>query len=653
MASPRGQTRGQKSSRATSYPGRALAALLVLLIIMAVAITGKNAFSPGKWSHDFRVALGLDLAGGTQVTLRATTLRGGNPSASDMTTAISIMNQRVDAQGFNNAQVQQQGSNLITVTVPGKNAQQVVGLVGTTALLFFREVLLEGPATSTVSTSATPPATPTPGSTPSPGSSPSAKASGSPSSTPTTKGSSSPSPKAAGQPGSTGQPGGQRLSAGSRLLASSKHKSGKPKSSASATPSPSGSASPSPSATAPPPASQVSGDPSLVSPAVRKLFNQLNCNDKNWKAKLHYTSATYDQPGNQIVSCGSASSGTQGVKYALDRAKISGTEVTSAQAGLPNSQQSLNSSQWQVNMSLNGKGAKAFGDLTAQMYSKYASGSSPTSVLDQLAVVLDGVVVSSPNIDQGAITGGQAQIYGSFTQAQATQLADQLQYGALPINLKSESVQSVSPSLGRNQLVAGLVAAAIGLGLVIIYSFLYYRGLGLVSVSSLIIAAALAYLSVVLLSKYASSGFNLSLAGIAGLIVAIGITADSFVVFFERLRDEVREGRSLRPAVESGWRRARRTILVSDTVSFLAALLLWYFSVSDVKGFAFTLGLTTLIDVLVVFMFTKPMVTLLARTKFFNSGHPLSGLDPKRLGARAPWRSGIPRTAARSRVREV
>jgi len=168
-----------------------------------------------------------------------------------------------------------------------------------------------------------------------------------------------------------------------------------------------------------------------------------------------------------------------------------------------------------------------------------------------------------------------------------------------------------------------------------------------VSVSSLIIAGCLAFFSVVLLSKYNSSGFNLSLAGIAGLVVAIGITADSFVVFFERLRDEVRDGRSLRPAVESGWKRARRTIIVSDTVSFLCALLLWYFSVSDVKGFAFTLGLTTLIDIIVVFLFTKPMVTLLARTKFFSSGHPMSGLDPKRLGARAPWRGGIQRSATR------
>jgi preprotein translocase subunit SecD len=202
----------------------------------------------------------------------------------------------------------------------------------------------------------------------------------------------------------------------------------------------------------------------------------------------------------------------------------------------------------------------------------------------------------------------------------------------------------VSQQLGAAQLDAGFIAAAVGLALVVVYSFLYYRGLGVVSVSSLAIAAVLAYLSIVLLSRY--QGLTMSLASIAGLIVAIGITADSFVVFFERLRDEVREGKTLRSAVEHGWTRARRTILVSDTVSFLAAALLYYFAIGDVKGFAYTLGLTTVIDVVVVFLFTKPMVTLLARTEFYGRGHKLSGLDPARLGARSPWR-GSRRPVAR------
>jgi preprotein translocase subunit SecD len=260
-------------------------------------------------------------------------------------------------------------------------------------------------------------------------------------------------------------------------------------------------------------------------------------------------------------------------------------------------------------------------------------------------------VQSAPETN-GALTSGQFTITGpqpnGFSQSQATQLTNVLKYGQLPVNFQQQSVQSISPQVGHSSLDAGLLAGVLGLILVIIYLFYYYRGLGLVSVSSLLIAALLAYLSVVLLSKY--QNFTMSLSAIAGLVVAIGITADSFIVYFERLRDEVRDGKTLRPAVEAGWKRARRTILVSDTVSFLAAVLLYHFAVSDVQGFAYTLGLTTLIDVIVVFLFTKPMVTLLAGTKFFSSGNKWSGLDPERLGAKARWRSSTRRTVRTQRT---
>ena len=373
------------------------------------------------------------------------------------------------------------------------------------------------------------------------------------------------------------------------------------------------------------------------------LFHKLTCkpgeSDTTWKNQVGYTdSADWDNVDKQIVSCNT----TTGEKYLLDVAKVKGEDVNGATAAL-----STTNNQWQVNLTFNNAGTSAFGALTTHLYDTYYTNASTNSndyYLDQVAIVLDGNVVSAPEI-QAAITTGNAQITGSVTQAQATRLANILKYGSLPVHLAPQSVQSVSPTLGRNQLDAGLLAGAIGLALVVVYSFLYYRGLGLVSISSLIVAGTLALLSVILLTKY--QGFTLNLAGIAGLIVAIGITADSFVVFFERLRDEVREGKQLRPAVEAGWKRARRTILVSDTVSFLAALLLYYFAISEVKGFAYTLGLTTIIDVVVVFLFTKPVVTLLARTKFYGGGHPLSGLDPARLGARAPWRSSVPRAAAR------
>ncbi len=370
-----------------------------------------------------------------------------------------------------------------------------------------------------------------------------------------------------------------------------------------------------------------------------KLFNKLDCTNLNtWKTKLHYNEAQWDAPNSQTVACGD-----NGVKYVLDKAVILGTDVTNESSGIDST-----SNQPVVNLTLNGKATKAFAKLTATQASKYqpsASTNPDDQVLDQTAIVLDGNVVSAPATTE-AIPAGQVQITGLGSQTAADTLAQQLKYGALPLTFKVVNVENVSPSLGRTQLDTGLIAGGIGLILVVIYSFFYYRGLGTVSVSSLLIAGLIGYLSVVLLSRY--QGFTLSLTGIAGLIVAIGITADSFVVFFERLRDEVRDGRSLRAAVESGWKRARRTILVSDTVSFLAALLLYIFSVGDVKGFAYTLGLTTLIDVVVVFLFTKPMVTLLARTKFFGQGHKWSGLDPDRLGARAPWRSGLPRRTTRT-----
>ena len=375
---------------------------------------------------------------------------------------------------------------------------------------------------------------------------------------------------------------------------------------------------------------------------MQALFDKLNCADPNWQKKIYNNDPTkWDDANSQIVSCQyikQTSGALVPIKYVLAKSTVAGTTVTTATATL-----STTSSSWQVNIAFNGAGTTAFGNLTQSMFDTYGNGGNPTSPLDQLAVVLDGKIVSSPNVISPS-TGGQTMITGNFNEQQATSLANVLSYGHLPLSFKKNSVAAISAQLGSAQLHAGLIAAAIGLLLVVLYSFLYYRGLGLVSVSSLAIAATLSYLSVILLSKY--QGYSLSLSGVAGLIVAIGITADSFVVFFERLRDEVRDGRSLRAAVERGWQRARRTILVSDTVSFLAAALLYIFAIGDVRGFAFTLGLTTMIDIVVVFLFTKPMITVLARTSFYGNGHRLSGLDPARLGARTPWR-GAKRVTAR------
>jgi preprotein translocase subunit SecD len=545
------------------------------------------------------------------VELRAVKPGGRPPTATDMQQAIQIMENRVNASGTTEAQVQQQGSDIINVSVPGQSSQQVVNLVSQTAELQFRQVLLAAPNTGAVAAPA--PASPTPV----PSAAPSASA------TPTA------SAQAAGSAGRSGAP--QELARRARALPAAS-----PSPSASGVPSPAASAGATPS---PAPTSatttwqQAQGDPSLVSAPVKAQFNKLNCANRDWKQAVGYSNEQWNIRGIQTVSCGLVG-GTM-YKFALDKALVVGKDIASASAT-----PSTTSTSWDVNLNFKGNGTKQFGDLTTRMYDKYTGSQAPPN---WLGVVLDGVVVSAPYV-QTPTTNGSTQITGSFSQNDATTLANQLSYGALPLTFVQESVQSVSPQLGRDQLDAGLIAAALGLLLVVIYLLLYYRGLAIVAVCSLVIAGLLAYLSVIVLGKY--QGFALSLAGIAGLIVAIGITADSFVVFFERLRDEVREGRSLRAAVERGWGRARRTILVSDTVSFLAAALLYYFAIGSVRGFAFTLGLTTIIDVVVVFTFTKPVMTLLARTKFYGGGHPLSGLDPARLGARAPWRGTPRRTAA-------
>jgi preprotein translocase subunit SecD len=606
----------------TSRPWRYLAVLAGLLVVMFAVIIGGNIGNPAHWHDKFKVGLGLDLSSGTTITIKAVPLKehghkDATPSTSAMAQSIAILNSRVNGQGFTGAKVQQQGSNLIVVSVPGKSAEEISPLLSS-AVLRFRQVLLVASGRPT----ALPP--PTAGSTPSPSASPSP--SGSP----------SPSPSASA---------GSGQASGARALGSAGHAkaSSSPSPSASPTSSPSSSPSPSPSpsfTTRLPTAADASGDISKVTDkAVIAKFNKLNCADKNWQQKIYGGNpAAWDDPSKQIVGCEG-----QNIKYVLDVAKVLGTNLTKVSTQL-NTQ-----SQYVVAFNLDGGGAKAFGQLTSAMVSQYFNSQTgqATSVLDQFAIVLDGKVISAPQVTS-AITTGSGEITGpgnaGFSRTAANKLTNVLKYGAVPLAFVRQSTNSVSPQLGASQLHAGLIAGAIGLALVVAYSIFYYRGLAIVSVFSLATAALLTWLAVILLSKY--QGFTLSLAGIAGLIVAIGITADSFVVYFERLRDEVREGRSLRAAVERGWQRARRTILVSDTVSFLAALLLYIIAVGDVRGFAFTLGLTTLIDIVVVFLFTKPMITLLASTKFFGQGHKWSGLDPARLGAKSPWR-GSRRTPAR------
>lgn len=565
-----------RSASAQSRPGRAL----VLILIAIAALTG-GMFASGHTTP----RLGIDLAGGTSITLTAKN-EPGQPNAinkTNMDTAVDIMNRRVNGLGVSEAEVQTQGSDNIIVNIPkGTNSKQAREQVGTTAKLYFRPVL------TTEVSGADKSATPSPST--SSGSKATDKATDKATASPSSSSSSSVTPSATAT--SQGRAVTDALKADSSPSAGSS-------ASSSPTPTPSGS----------------------VDPATAKLqaaYTALDCSNKADRA----TAGDGAKPADPTVACGQNGSG-QWQKYVLGPAEVAGTDIKKAGAVFD----TQSAAGWKVTMDFTSGGSKKFAAITG----KLAQQQPPQN---QFAIVLDGEVVSDPSVAQSL--SGSAEISGSFTQTEAQDLANMLKYGALPLSFKESSVTTVTAALGGEQLHAGLIAGAIGLALVILYLVIYYRGLSAIAIASLLVSAVLTYVLMALLGP--AIGFALNLPAVCGAIVAIGITADSFIVFFERIRDEIREGRTLRPAVERAWPRARRTILVSDFVSFLAAAVLFIVTVGKVQGFAFTLGLTTVLDVVVVFFFTKPLMTLLARKKFFASGHPWSGLDPKRLGAKPPLR---------------
>jgi len=569
-----------RSASAQSKPGRSLA----LILIAIVALTG-GMFASGNTTP----RLGIDLAGGTSITLRAVAEPGQESAINktNMDTAVEIMNNRVNGLGVTEAEVQTQGNKNIIVNIPkGTNSKEARQQVGTTAKLYFRPVL-----TTEVSGAAA--------------TSPSPSVSGSPSGKATGKA----TEKATGKstPSSSATPSATATSQGRAVTGALK---------ADATPSATASSSAKTSAS-PSPSSSSSGNAAAAK--LQAQYTALDCTNKKQRA----TAGQGAKPTDPTIACGQNSSG-QWQKYILGPAEVDGTDVKNAQARF-NTQTAAG---WTVTMEFTGKGSKKFGDITGRL----AKNQPPQN---QFAIVLDGNVVSDPSVNQ-ALTGGNAEITGSFSQQEAQSLANMLSYGALPLTFKEDSVTTVTAALGGEQLHAGLIAGAIGLALVVIYLLIFYRGLSVIAIPSLLVSAILTYVLMALLGQ--AIGFALNLPAVCGAIVAIGITADSFIVFFERIRDEIREGRSLRPAVERAWPRARRTILVSDFVSFLAAAVLFIVTVGKVQGFAFTLGLTTVLDVVVVFLFTKPLMTILARKKFFANGHKWSGLDPKALGAKPPLR---------------
>ena len=393
----------------------------------------------------------------------------------------------------------------------------------------------------------------------------------------------------------------------------------------------------------------VAGNPAAVPADQRTPADQLpkptaapaNASDTNWiTADVYQQFEALDctgalpettqrsDPAKPLVTCETAGSGAGAVKYILGPVEVLGTEIAGSSFQLQQGRQGAVTNEWAVNIQFNDSGTEKFKAVTQRLNGFYVANQNDPKA--QFAIVLDDKVISAPR-SLAVITDGRPQITGNFTEATAKTLSDQLRYGALPISFEIQSEEQISATLGSQQLEMGLLAGGIGLLLVVIYSLFQYRALGFVTIASLVVAGVLTYLAIAILGW--TENYRLSLAGVAGLIVAIGQTADSFIVYFERIRDELREGRGLVSAVENGWKRAKRTVLASKAVNLLAAVVLYFVAVGNVRGFAFTLGLTAIADLLVVFMFTHPMLQVLARTRFFGEGHRFSGLDPERLGA--------------------
>ena len=591
-----------------SKPVRPTRTLIVFFVGVAIAY-GLVALT-GNWKPE----LGLDLQGGTRIQLTAQ----GDPGQEQLDEARSIIDQRVNGKGVAEAEVTTQGGNQIVVEIPGESRGDLEELVKRQAQLRFRLVACSdftGCGTATTPQPENPLQSPPPTTAPTGGQS----------------------------EGQSEEPqGNNRPPVG---FDSPSDPTGDPSDEPTDEQSPTDGASPSESA---PVVDDVPGvnDERFTAPvdeelawsqapdqAATQFFDKYTCsadgtlqNADGSVAEVAPDAAvtipSVDDPSKPLIACEPPEDnpGTDqdrpAVKYLMTRAVIQGTDLDKASAGVPQNEVS-----WVVNLEIGGDGEDAFTAISRDLVGSER----------QFAIVLDGSVISAPTMD-GLITNGQAQISGNFTETSANDLATSLKYGALPIAFDDDSTQVdvVGPSLAGDQLSAGLIAGALGLALVMLYCLIYYRGLGLVVIASLFVAALMTYALVLLLSE--SAGFTLSLPGVAGLIVGVGITADSFIVYFERVRDEMRDGKSMRVAVESGWMRARNTCLAADAVSLLAAVVLYIFAAGVVKGFAFALGLSTLIDLAVFFWFTHPMVSWLGRFAFFNKGHKLSGLDAEALG---------------------
>ncbi|SDB85119.1 preprotein translocase subunit SecD [Raineyella antarctica] len=558
------------TNRRSSHPVHPWRPLLALFVAIAAMVGGMAA--SGSWVPK----LGLDLRGGTTITLTASNSTGGGQvDKASLEQARTILQQRVDSLGVGESEVTTANNNQITVSVPNVSQDRLRDMVGQTALLNFRVVYYAEPI-------AVPAATPSPGATPQ-------------------AGSGSTAPQASVVPQASTTPKANNL--------------------------PTAPAAPAKPSVAPSPYPSVAGK---GVPQDKALTWQPDQQAVANFAAYHCGDPVNDVADQPLMTCDRE--GT--AKYLLGPTVVSGQQVQTASAGIPQGQL-----QWVVTMDFNSEGARLFADATAQL----AQG-VPTK---QFAIVLDGRVVSAPQVNE-VIPNGRAQIDGGsqgFTQESAQSLASVLKYGALPLALTIDSVDTVSPVLGGEQLRGALIAGLLGLILVAAFAVAMYRTLSWIVIATIALAAVMTYSLMVLLGQ--GLGVATNLPGVAGAIVGIGVTADSFIIFFERIKDEVRSGRTIRSAVESGWEKARGTILISDGVQLLSALVLFILSIGAVRGFAFILGLATIIDLVVTFLFTKPVMTLLMRTRYFGEGRRGSGLEPASIGVeRLPTSRRRPRDAA-------
>lgn len=582
-------------------PVRALVTLIVA-IVAACAALAIGHFVKGVSPYP---DLALDLKGGTQLILTPTVTAEGQREITedDITQAIAIIRNRIDASGVSESEISSLGNSNIMVSIPGTPSQEQLDLIRSSSQMNFRPVLRIGPAAGTVSNQ-----NPTQASSGAQSGTQSGSQSGSQSGE-------QPGTQSGAQPGT--QSGAQSGESGVRSTALDEATA-----MGIADTNGDGVLSDSP---AQDPAN--SSDLAWITEQVMFDFLTLDCSAS---ADVKRVEGAADKP---YAACDDSGQ----IKYILGPVTVPGSDLKSATAGLVRNSSGQTTGQWSVSLQFNDAGTEKFKEASTILFGFQGSDPQGSSFYqgrpdrNSFAVVLDGTVITAPSMNS-IIPNGQAEITGNFTAQSSRALANQLSFGSLPLNFEVESEQQISATIGTDHLTVGLWAALIGFLLVILYLVWQYRGLAIISAGSLVIASVVTYLVIALLSW--TMGYRLSLAGVAGLIMAIGVTTDSFIVYFERVRDEVRDGRPLNAAVEEGWDRAKRTILVSDGVNLVAAIVLYLLAVGGVQGFAFTLGVTTVIDIAVIFLFTHPMMELLIRTRFFGEGHKLSGLDPEHLGAK-------------------